>query len=242
MKTLIKAVFHKAGFEIRKLPDFKPGESGKNNLIVEFIGAPCVGKSTHLTKFEKYTSIHFNNGIGFGFFNTVDENTKDYHVEIMHAKVNILLEKGFSKRNIYKNINYCTSQINNDTKYLSVNGCVITEEGIFHSFTKQFIALADENVKLFKSAIKNRIFIHIKATPEKIYEQIIERHKKTKRLMPEHDTSKEEIIRMSSESIASKAKLIELIKLHNGSCLELDVKNGLEKNVKLIDEFIKKYL
>ena len=161
MRKLIKSIFHKAGFEIRKLPDFKSDSSPKNNLIVEFIGAPCVGKSTHLERFEKQTDISFYNGNTFGFFDPVDNNLKDYHLIPFQGRVKHLIERGFKNHNFFNNLRYYINQINNDTKYLSVEGCVITEEGLFHTFTREFKEMAKNNSEMFKSALANRVFVHI---------------------------------------------------------------------------------
>ena len=243
MKKIIESILKKTGYELSKLPDIQLVQKPKN-LIVEFIGPSSVGKTTHFLGFLNQTPLSLVNGRSLSNprIKSQEDYIKDYHIEILKGKIYNLFSQSHSNWFVYDHIKYYIQCIDIDLKCLHVEGCIICEEGLFHNFTSEFIDLHKSNSGLLHSAFNNRAYISIASDPEIIFAQAVKRADKTNFILQQYnkfEKSKEKILEWISKDLAKTGELVNIIKLYHRPCLELKVENSLEKNIRLIETFLK---
>lgn len=227
----------------KPIPDTE--HPGTNNLIVEFIGASCVGKTTLCNHFIKnYTSKQEKKVMDKIELASFDTST----IELKNAQANILKEKicffgekkGMEASARIRKLNKLYIFLKEDyliANYLSDSLLVLDE----HLLSRFYNELPKEDKDL-EELLKNRLFIHCTLSSKAHIKRIEERRKG--RIKPKlyRDYKDQALEKASRKQLGKKKELAALLAQKGARILEVDVADGLEKNSTLIANFIDDYL
>lgn len=226
----------------KPIPDTK--HPGTNNLIVEFIGASCVGKTTLCNHFIKnYVSKQEKKVMDKIELASFDTST----IELKNAQANILKEKicffgekkGMEASARIGKINKLYIFLKEDyliANYLS-NSLLVLDEHLLSRFYNEFPKDKD-----LEELLKNRLFIHCTLSSKAHIKRIKERSKR--RIKPKFykDYYGKELENASRKQLGKKEELAALLAQKGARILEVDVADDLEKNAKQIDQWVSHHL
>lgn len=220
---------HKAKFIISK-------NNRENNLIVEFLGPPGVGKSYLCDFFIKKYANHFNREV----LTRKDLQTQKVDNIVLSEEYNQLLNLRISEISAtsksglekYKSINHEYQLLKNDIicNVFFSNKLIVTDEQLFKTFGRHILKIID--YQGLESLLKNRVFILCYASPERITNNQMKKMKNSSSL------SKEQLKFRMDEDL----ELIETIIKYGGKVIKINTEDSLDSNSKYIYTFIQESL
>lgn len=228
-------------FNIRLIKS-KPMPKVKNNsdfLIIEFIGASGVGKTTLCNYFIKnyrkdmYDISLFDNYLynenSFFKENSIYNELLSKHITLIGTLnkngEEMLQSILFSKKILIREITI--------NQYLK-KGVYFLEEGLYHIFGTHIQNYTDKDI--IEKLSKNRALIFCEANPEFIYNNIKKRNRQTG---IHSDLTDKQILNNINFTLKNKKIQLERFKKLGIPILELNTENEMDNNCNLINQFIK---
>lgn len=224
----------------RALP--KTDSSREENLIIEFIGTPGVGKSTLIRHFFKnFNSVYTNQLINLEkeskYFNTSTIELKDLYDQLLKQKI-IEVSKtkhcGEVQLHLIKNAKNSLVRDVIAHEYFS-NKIVFIDEGMLISTSDILYTYCEADLKEY---IKGRLVIFCDTDEEIISKQLINRKAKTNNL----DLKEEHYRNMVSRSKKKLNQFHKKLEEINVPTLKLDTQDDPQENSQQINDFIYKHL
>lgn len=221
-------------------------ESIKENVIIEFIGPPGVGKTTYARLLRKKLESCYHIILGDELRQLLNTRIKrGIHYSEFHDSllIEVLKYSSLDQSNTEERINrirFNLSQIEYDALASYFRGLVINDEGISHHCTKLLIELIKMNNNSIDNFLKNRIIVFINEEPHIILNRIRQRQEKDKTLWYGHKgLNDNQIIHITQNDLRIKYELCELLQNRNGSCIILKSDHCTDDNIEIIIEKLK---
>lgn len=247
MSHLINKVLSKTiGFNLTRAKTRRVDKIKGNPLYVEFVGVPGVGKTTlYKNVFKeikrKWRDIHELKTIFIK--HAEDQNAESLlcYQELAQHKMQSIETRNYSGIDQMKLVKYFHSVLIADSfGYLFNNDYnVMSEEGLIHNFGDSLLALFKGNKEEFENLMKHRAVVYCHAPAEIVAKQILEREKKTGRLLPQHKVSSfDELVNLQNESLKLKQQLIDFLSKHDIPILSIDTSDPMTGNVAQVKHFL----
>lgn len=215
-------------------------------IYVEFVGIPGVGKSTLYDNVFKQVKSKWRNIHEFQkiFIQHIDgkaaESVSCYQDLAIH-KMQSVASSNFSGIDQMKILRFFHSVIIDDSLVRLFNNDynVISDEGLIHNFGDGLLALCENNKEEFRNLMKNRAVVYCNAPAEIVANRILERKKKTGKLLPQHKVdSFEELLLKQEKNLDNYRKIIDLSVKHSLPILSIDTTQAMTKNVDQVVHFL----
>lgn len=238
---MINAFLEKIGYQVFKI---KPSFSYEFNkkLIVEFVGPPGVGKS-YLYNNLNLDSIEF---ITIDSFRKLKDNQmiKDSKIERIYDEIckyrfETVTNQEISFKDKFRGI-YWNYKVILDDQFLlesSRNYKIILEEGLLHNFYDYFLK-NDIDDYFFK----NRVIIFCEATPEIMVDRILDRYRKTDRIIAHHkDQPKDKLLGIVQNEIKKYNEFKDILIEKKICILSINTSENIENNINKIVRFLNNF-
>lgn len=229
----------------------KNEEGGRNNLIVEFVGAQGVGKSTlfrhylkHHKRFDR--ALISTSEIGLYTKSALIEKADTRYFKMLYdrlllARINDLqgIRPSESLLRYFMIIDYI-SILQNDiiiNNFLS-DKIAVFDRHIFKVFTRapEFLPGDDPDTIEF---MMNRVFIHCRLKPEILLQRIKKRTNETgKTKLAHRNRSDNEVLHIAMEQAVQIENQLKKLKMFGANLLEINGEDDFETNTKIIDDFL----
>lgn len=215
-------------------------------IYVEFVGVPGVGKTTlYENIFKKvkrnWRDIHELQRIFMEHTNGIAAESQLCYQVLAQSKMQSLESCNFNGIDQMKLVKYFHSVLIADSLVHLFNNKynIMSDEGLIHNFGEGLLALSRSNIDEFKSLSKRRAVIYCHTSAETIAKRIIEREKKTGRLLPQHKLdSFEELVSLQKKCLKQKNQLIGFLSKYDIPFLSIDTSNPMTENVEQVVKFI----
>lgn len=246
MSHLINNILSKTiGFNLIRAKIRKVDKIKGDPVYVEFVGVPGVGKTTlYKNVFKeiqrKWQDIHeLKNTLKH--IEDQDAESLLCYQELAQHKMQSIKTRNFSGIDQMKLVKYFHSVLIADSLvYLFNNDYnVMSEEGLIHNFGDSLLALSKSNKEEFENLMKHRAVVYCHAPAEIVAKRILEREKKTGRLLPQHKVSSfDELVNLQNESLKLKQQLIDFLSKHDIPILSIDTSDPMTGNVAQVKHFL----
>lgn len=230
---------------IRKTEVLGFEKNAKFPLIIEFMGASGVGKTTLRNYYLKHHHFQFPHDFltekELKSFDVPisEESLPEFEIydELFASKLHKIISE---KSNFFKQrrrIELFHKTLKNDfmIRHFIREKTVILDQHLFKFFTEDILTLpADQQKELFQ----NRIIVYCETSPETILKYIQQRAENQITRKIHQDKPENEILQNLRDHLAIRSKEIDLLKENGANILKLDTANALEENAQLIDEFV----
>jgi hypothetical protein len=146
---------------------------------------------------------------------------------------NILIKLGllsFFSQNLKNDI--LVSKFNNDYK-------VVWDDGIFHNFGKEVVALANEDERSISEFINNLAVVYCYASEDFITKNILKRQQENGQTRPQHyGLESNQLNIVNQQSLKNMQEMISFLKKYNVPVLEVNMAAASNENIKNIKIFI----
>lgn len=223
---------------------------GGDNLIIEFMGASGVGKTTlrdyylkhHTTNFQRavITEQDLSKYIIEPEEEPSDKNEFYNHLYLLKLKRMSQSNDTFFKSN--RRVNLFYKYLHND--YLIRNflndKTALLDQHVFKFFTEDFNRLGESSVKM--GFLKNRVIIYCSASPEQIVAYIQKRSKSGSTRSVHFNKQKGELLKETKEHLEARKNDIDKLEKSGAQIIRVDTELELAENTKVIDNFLSSYL
>lgn len=229
----------------KSLPERGNNNNKNNNIIVEFIGPSCIGKSTlyyqHVENHREDSEFNTTHGRKFrkhwkSYKKHGSSQLNKFHKQLLDNKINFKIKdngggiKKFESLKHFKLLLEIDAWIENHLN----NTIVIFDEHIFGRLDNEQRPKDND----FDAFFKNRCFINCYAPPEFHFKNIMNRKKTGTNPIVYKDLKKREIFeKIKFEQQKSKDK-VSYFRERNVPILEINTAKGPNQNCKLIDKFL----
>jgi len=220
---------------------------GSQNLIIEFLGPPGVGKSTFCRYYLNHHKTQFKKEILTGTnFHAYLKGTR-FTLKGMQDKVLDLMIKHYAHKNNDPVLRYkglCSFKFFLDrdfliNHYLKNKIIFLDEERLLHFFLEEGGQFTKDE---FSDYLKNRVFICCYGSTERVVKHIKKRAKKG-HILPFHRGLKDgELYEFVDKAVKNALKRYEKLKKLGGKTVKINIDDPLEKNREVLDLFLQKEL
>ena len=215
-------------------------------IYVEFVGVPGVGKTTLYQNVfkqvkKKWRDIHEFQKIYDNHIDDKNVESQPCYQKLADHKMQSIESRNYSGIDQMKIVKYFHSVLIADSLVFLFNSDynVMSEEGLIHNFGESLIALYNDNKEEFDNLMKHRAIIYCYAPAEIVAKRILEREKKTGRLLPQHKVNSfAELVNLQNESLKLKQQLINFLSKHDIPILSIDTSNPMSENVDHVKHFL----
>lgn len=216
---------------------------GKGNLIVEFIGASCSGKTTlcdyylkkHRHKFDKTVFDKYQ----LAKLNKSRIKIKGRHTRFLNEKIKYLgNQKRFTGVSKLRKINKIYDYLIEDyivSNYMAESLIIVDE----HLSSRLYNEVPEKDKDL-EEFYKNRLVVYCSISPDTHIKRIKKRRERRFKPSLYKDYEGQNLINASTRQLKKKKELANELKKKGVRVIEIDTANNLDQNSRLIDDFIRK--
>lgn len=249
MSHFINKILSKTiGFNLTRAKIRRVDKIKEEPFYVEFVGVPGVGKTTlYESVFKdvkrKWRDIHEFQRIFIEHADGQAAESLSCYEELAQHKMQSVESRNYTGIDQMKLVKYFHSVLIADSLVYLFNKDynVMSEEGLIHNFGESILALSKSNEEGFQSLIKKRAVVYCHTSPEIVAKRILEREKKTGRLLPQHKVSSfDELVNLQKKSLELKQQLIDFLSKNDIPILSIDTSNPMTGNVAQVKHFLTK--
>lgn len=238
-------------FSVKLIRTAKPvkisrNKSNGNNYIIEFIGAPGVGKSTLCNYYLKHHGLKTKGEIFTrkqiaAIASGLSVEPTGVHDRILNIKLQH--DAGISEMTAVKKLRSIQNfRVFVDHDYVIQN--YVKDKLIFLD-EERLLSYFLDRAELFSKAeidayFKNRIFVFCDTSSENILAQIQERAKKGRLIARHQNLTEAELLQDIDQRRAITQERFNKLKDNKVAIIQVDIRAGLEKNTQILDEFLSK--
>lgn len=224
--------------------EHSPASISRNNLIIDFIGPPGVGKTAYtnylINKFDTATKFITSNNLKKLMSTNLSAQIvyKPFHSTLLNDFFFYIEQSNETAKGKIDKTLLALSEIKCDCLSASFNGIVVNDEGLSHHFTELIYNNISKNSDsiFLEEYLKNRMVVFLDVSPKVLIKRVKNRIEYNNHIWEGHKglTSKE-IIDLTEKDLKIKRNLSrEILKSHNSSILIIDSEKEITENIERI--------
>ena len=247
MSNLINYILENTiGYNLKRVKIRKVDKVKVKPIYVEFVGVAGVGKTTLYENVfkqvnSKWRDIHEFQRI---FSKHIDGETAEYlscYQELAQHKMKSVVSYNYNGIDQMKLIKYFHSVLIEDSLVYLYNNKynVISDEGLIHNFGESILALFKSNKEEFESLMKHRAIIYCKTSAEIVAKRILERERKTGKLLPQHKVdSFDKLVLIQKKTLDNYSQILDFSSQFNIPILSIDTSDSMTQNIDQVKHFL----
>ena len=249
MSNIINKVLERTvGFNLKRTKIRCVRKIKGDPIYVEFVGVAGVGKTTLYENVfrevkRKWRNIHELQRIFIDHNYVIATESQPCYQILAQCKMNSIGTRNLNGIDQMKLVKYFHSVLIADSLVHLFNNDynIISEEGIIHNFGEGLLVLSENNSQEFENLIKHRAVIYCYTSAEIVAKRILEREKKTGRILSQHKVgSFDELVKLQEKSLEQKTILLDFLKKYGIPFLTIDTSNPMFENVNIIKDYLAK--